>query len=239
MRVLIERGDRQWPDDLTDGDLAKLYAVPSSPWLRANMVTTVDGAATGLDGLSGTINNPVDKRVFHLLRGMLDAILVGAGTARAEGYGPAVRPLVVVSRLGHLPSGLSSAEPGSVLMATCRSAAGLAPTRRVLGDDDVLVLGEDSVDLTALRRALAERGMTNLLCEGGPRLLNDLLAASLVDELCLTQVACVVGGQQPRISPGQAFEVSLQLGSLIEAEGTLLGRWLTVQSDAVPAADPA
>ena len=53
------------------------------------MVSTVDGSATGEGGRSGTINNEADERVFHILRGLADAIIVGAGTARAEGYGPA------------------------------------------------------------------------------------------------------------------------------------------------------
>ena len=54
--------------DLTDADLDAAYAVPSRPWLRVNMVSTVDGAATGPDGKSGGINNAADKRVFDALR---------------------------------------------------------------------------------------------------------------------------------------------------------------------------
>ena len=72
----------------------------ATPWLRVNMVSTVDGSATGEGGRSGSINNEADERVFHILRGLADAIIVGAGTARAEGYGPADPPLVLVSRSG-------------------------------------------------------------------------------------------------------------------------------------------
>jgi riboflavin biosynthesis pyrimidine reductase len=122
---------------------------------RADMVTTLDGAATGGDGLTGSIDNPADRRVFHVLREMSDAIVVGAGTARSERHVPAVRPLVVASRLGVLPQGLAGAEPGSVLMATHRGAKGLAASRRQLGEDNVLLLGEDTVDLTQLRPQLA------------------------------------------------------------------------------------
>lgn len=240
MRVLIDPAVRPRFDDLTDDKLAVHYAPPSTTWLRANMVATVDGAATGANGLTGTINNPIDKRVFQLLRRMADAIVVGAGTARAERYGPAVRPLVLVSRVGVVPAALSDAEPGSVLMATCEAAEGLEATRGSLGDDNVLVLGDDTVDLALLVDRLAERGMANLLCEGGPRLLDGLLAASLVDELCFTQVPALVGGQQSRITLGAPVEVPLELALLIESEGTLVGRWLTERSGqgATPATGP-
>ena len=76
---------------------------PQGPWLRANMVTTLDGAAAGESGTSGSINNAVDKRIFDLLRELADAVLVGAGTARIEGYRPADLPTVVVSRSGRVP----------------------------------------------------------------------------------------------------------------------------------------
>jgi hypothetical protein len=98
---------------LSKEQLVAVYSVPSQHWLRANMVATLDGAAAGGDGLAGSINNPADRRVFHLLREMSDAIVVGAGTARSERYGPAVRPLVVVSRLGCLPQGLADTRIGA------------------------------------------------------------------------------------------------------------------------------
>ena len=62
------------------------------------MVSSVDGAATGESGKSGSLNNAADKRVFDHLRAVADVIVVGAGTARVEGYRPADRPIVVVSR---------------------------------------------------------------------------------------------------------------------------------------------
>ena len=86
-----------------DTDLPQLYAVPDQPWLRVNMVSTVDGAATGDDGTSRSINNGVDKMVFDLLRDLADALVVGAGTIRIEGYAVGRKPLVVVSRSGSVP----------------------------------------------------------------------------------------------------------------------------------------
>ena len=61
-------------------------ADPSRPWVRVNMVTTVDGQVVGETGLSRAISSPADKRVFGVLRALADAVVVGAGTARAERY---------------------------------------------------------------------------------------------------------------------------------------------------------
>jgi riboflavin biosynthesis pyrimidine reductase len=228
MRVLIDRlTGAEVPGEVDDDQLRRLYAVPRLPWLRANMVQTVDGAGTGPDGRTGSINNAVDKRVFDTLRSLADAVVVGAGTARAEGYQAASVPIVLVSRGGSLPEQLRAAPPGMVLMATCASAPALSETQEVLGPENVLVLGSDAVDLDALRPALADRGLRRLLCEGGPRLLTRLLEAGQVDELCMTLVPGLVGGEHPRIVSGADVERALELGVLLEEGGTLLGRWLT------------
>ena len=212
-------------DDVTDADLASLYAAPSTPWVRANMISTTDGAATGDDGRSGSINNPVDKRVFDTLRGLADAVVVGAGTAAAEGYGPADRPIVLVSRTGRVPERLRGAEPGRVLLATCGAAPGLDRARDALGAEHCLVLGGHRVDLTQLRTRLAERGWSHLLCEGGPHLLRDLLDQGVLDELDATVVPRLVGGPHPRITDGPPVDVPLRLGLLLEEGSTLLARW--------------
>ena len=211
--------------DLTDAELERLYAVPRTPWLRVNMVSTVDGAATGGDGTSGTINNAADKRVFDLLRRQADAVLVGAGTARTEGYRPTDRPLVLVTRSGSVPEGLLDAEPGRVLVATTHHAEGLATLRERLGGDHVILAVSHRVDLAAVRPALGERGLGSVLCEGGPHLLRDLLDQGVVDELCTTTVPRVVGGQHARITDGAPVDVPLSLGLLLEEGGTLLARW--------------
>lgn len=186
-------------------DLDELYAVPADridgPWLRVNMITTLDGAATGDSGRSGSINNAVDQQVFDRLRALADVIVVGGGTARVEGYGPADRPIVVVSRSGEVPEGLRGAPPGSVLV-------------------------EPLGDAAAFKRGLADRGWSSILCEGGPSLLRDLLAAGVVDELCTTIVPRVIGGEHPRIVAGPPVDVPLRLHTLLEQDGTLLARWL-------------
>lgn len=223
MRILINH-ESSLTGEVAEDQLAELYAT-AEPWLRMNFVSTLDGAATGDSGKSGSINNPVDRQVFHALRRICDAMVVGAGTARIEGYRPSDRPLVVVSRRGELPPRLLDAPPGSVLLATCSSAdAGSA--REALGADNVLVHGA-SVDLALLKRQLGERGWTHLLCEGGPHLFGDMLTAGVVDELCATVVPRLVGGEHSRITAGPTVDVPLDLRVLLEQDGTLLGRWFT------------
>ena len=213
--------------ELSDADLDELYAVESRPWLRVNMISTVDGAATGPDGRSGGINNAADKRVFDTLRRLCDAVVVGAGTARDEGYRPFTKPLVLVSRSGGVPVRLRDAPAGSVLMATCAAAEHLDETRALLGDDQVLVLGQHRVDLAELKRTLVGRGLTRLLSEGGPQLLSGLLAEGVVDELDFTVVPRLLAGEHPRITDGPPVDLPLTLALLLEDGGTLLGRWLT------------
>lgn len=224
MRVLYGAAEHH-RRDLEDDDLDALMVPPRLPWLRVNMVTTVDGAASGDSGLSGGINNAPDKRVFDSLRRICDAIVVGAGTARAEGYGVGDKPLVLVSRRGEVPEQLRDAEPGQVHLVTCSSAEQLAASRAILGPQCVHVLGRDAVDLIELRRRLVGLGLVHLLSEGGPHLLRDLLDQGAVDELNCTVVPRLLAGDGPRITAGAPLDVPLELHLLLEDAGTLLARW--------------
>jgi riboflavin biosynthesis pyrimidine reductase len=210
-----------------DGDLREVYAAPHTPWLRVNMVSTIDGAATGESGLTASINNEPDQRIFHLLRELADCVVIGAGTARIEGYPPLDVPTVVVSRSGNVPEKMRDAETGQVLLATVGVAAGLDAARDVLGTDQVLVLGSHRVDLGSLKHALVERGFQDILCEGGPHLLRDLLDQGVADEVDCTFVPRMVAGTHPRITDGPPVDVALRLHTLVEEDGTLLGRWFT------------
>ena len=219
MRTLIDTLDAG-SDELVD-----LYRPPRLPWLRVNMVSTLDGAANGESGKSGSINNDADKAVFQALRAQADAVIVGAGTARTEGYRVAEVPLVIVSHSGQVPEQLREAPAGAVLLAVPASSPGLDDARALLGGENVIVVGDDQVDLPALKEALVGRGLRNLLSEGGPSLLRDLLASGAADELTLTWVPRLIGGVHPRIVMGASVDVDLELAVLLEQDGTLLGRW--------------
>ncbi len=243
MRVLLDPRRPAAPGArVTASDLADLYAFPRGRrWLRANFVATLDGSATGADGRSGTINTPPDNRVFALQRDLADAVLVGAGTVRAEGY-ERVRPsrrrrvppaLVVVSLSGRVPEGLRTPTEGrgGGLFVTC-AAAGvrrIARARSVLGSDAVVLAGDREVDLPAAVDGLAALGLRHLLCEGGPSLFSSALAAGVVDELALTLAPTLVGGEAHRITAGPALRapqgVALTPRLLVEEAGTVLGLW--------------
>lgn len=233
MRILMrhspnELAQRTAGDDVSDSLLAQLYAAQPAAdgvWLRVNMVSTVDGAAQGDDGVTDSINNAPDKRVFHALRSYADVIVVGAGTARAEGYRPTATPIVVLSRSGEVPVTLRGAAPGQVLMATVEHAPSLEEARALLGDEHVLVLGAYAIDFALLRTALVARGWSQVLSEGGPYALHDMLASGAVDEVCLTIVPLLIAGEHKRITSGPPIDIPLDPILLLEEDGTLIGRW--------------
>lgn len=207
-----------------DEDLLALYAAPSSPWTRANMVTTLDGRATGADGRSGSINSEADKRVFAVLRAVASVVVVGAGTVRSEGYRRLRTParfrehrrelglpehpvLAVVTSTGDLPGALLQRddERGRLLVLT--SARMPLARRELLADelgpgDEIVTCGDDGVDPRRALDALHEHGLPHVLTEGGPTLLAHWVAAGLVDELCLTVRPLLLGGSGPRILEG-------------------------------------
>jgi riboflavin biosynthesis pyrimidine reductase len=184
---------------------------PGRPWLIANMVAGLDGSLAW-NGTVGALSSEADRSLFLRLRGIADAVLVGAGTVRAEGYGPvklpearraariaagrpAVPPLVVVSRSLDLdwsaPLWDASADPLPIVVTALSAPA--AALSRARDHAEVLVAGDGSVDLALAFGLLAERGMATVLTEGGPTLLDELVAAGLLDELCLT-LTPVFGG---------------------------------------------
>jgi len=238
-------GEAVEPDDAEEA-LAGLYGYPADRWLRGNMVASLDGAVTGADGRSGSINTPQDFRVFVLLRSLADVVLAGAGTVRAEGYGPPkARPalaarrraagqgaaplLAVVTRRGEVPvdTGLFGGERPT-LVVTCEAAGAdtLGRLRDVAGADNVVVAGDADVDLAGALDVLAARGLGRVLCEGGPSLLGSVAAAGRLDELCLTWSPTLVGGDAGRILHGPPLAQRMRLAHLLHGDGTLLGRWV-------------
>jgi riboflavin biosynthesis pyrimidine reductase len=240
--------DLAWPRpelDLTDDWLADLYAMSDrrQQWLRVNFVSSVDGAATR-DGLSGGLSSVADKRVFDMLRRLADVVLVGAGTVRAEGYGPmrvdlessvwreahglAPQPVfaIVSGSLGLDPSSpiFTNAPVRPIVITTARAPQErLAELRRVA---DVIVAGDDQLDVGAAQLALTERGHTQTLCEGGPSLFGALLASDAVDELCLTISPSLEAGAAGRIAHGEIpGSLNLNLQHVLVSEQTLMLRY--------------
>ncbi|WP_253259331.1 pyrimidine reductase family protein [Subtercola boreus] len=234
------------PDALTDAELLSAYSVAdrSATLVRANVVASLDGSATA-SGLSGALGAPSDKRVFDLLRQLCDVVIVGAGTVRSEGYGALrLAPEAVAWRLANgLPehpvfavvsgrldldpaNDLFAAAPVRPLVLTARTAP--ASRRATLSEvSEVVDCGETRVEALRLVAALVERGLSQIHCEGGPTLLGTLVAADLLDELCLTTSPTLEGGVGPRISHAAA-SIPLQpmhLEHVLLAGSMLLSRY--------------
>jgi len=236
--------DELYPEPRTGLDrdaLAALYGRPGAalpptdrPWIRVNFVTTLDGSATGADGRSGSISTVADKTVFGVLRRLADAVLVAAGTVRQEGYqgalvspgqrdwrlghGLAEHPAFVVAtrRLDLDPAGLADSPVRPVVLTV---SAAPADRRAALAEvADVLDCGDEEIEAARLRAVLAERGLGDVLCEGGPSFFGSLAAASAVDELCLTLVPQIVAGAGPRIAHGAPAELGLHLAHALRGD---------------------
>jgi len=229
-------------------DLAALYAYPDRQWLRANMVASADGAAS-LEGLTRALSSGTDRRLFALLRTLSDVILVGAATARDEKYRPArprelwrdlragrpsTPPIAVVTRrLDFAPdSPLIAAAPAHARTIVITVARAPADRRAELARHaDIIVAGDETVDLKAAVGALAARGHRRILAEGGPHLLAQLLEAGLLDELCLTFAPLMAGPGAPRVVTGPpgtgpaASPLPLALAHVLEDEGFLFCRY--------------
>ncbi|WP_242497716.1 pyrimidine reductase family protein [Microbacterium protaetiae] len=191
---------------ITDDELRRAYALDDrqTPRVRLNFVSSADGAVT-LRGRSGTLGGDTDRRLMQVLRELADVVLIGAGTVRAEGYaGVAPRVAIVSARLELSPDDAVFA--GAAARPLVVTSAASPPSRRaaLAGVADVLVCGQESVELPAMVRELAGRGMPQILCEGGPHLFGSLLDADLADELCLTASPRLVGGVAGRITQGAA-----------------------------------
>ncbi len=210
------------------------------PYTYTNFVLSVDGHAT-LEGRAGTLGSRTDIEMLMGLRAGADAVMVGAATMRVERYGRLIPdaskrarrerrglphdPLaVLVSASLDLPwdAGLFTCGAGRVLIFTSseREPPPTATPVRV-------VRHRDAVDVAEMVRHLrAERGIRALLCEGGPRLHGQLVAAGLVDELFVTRGPLLAGGQGPGLLSGvPEGAIALELEWLLREESELYARY--------------
>lgn len=215
------------------------------PWLMLNMIASADGAIS-VDGVSGGLGGPADQRVFGAVRSVADAILVAAGTARAEQYGPP-RPSDAVRRrrreagrdetpvLGLVTRSLAIDPELAMFTGAERRpivyTVDTAPADRkaALAEvADIVTVGERDVDLGAAVADLGNRGAAVVLAEGGPSLNGQLVAADLIDELCLSLSPLVVAGDSGRIVAGPAIPAprELRLDRALTADDLLFLRYV-------------
>ena len=213
------------------------------PRVLTNFALTLDGRAT-IGGTSGAIGSDTDTAVLVGLRTRVDAVMIGAGTMRAERYGRVVKDpakrerregeglphdplMVIVSGRMDLPwdAGLFTSGGGHVLILTASDAD---PPQTATA---VQVQRHDgAVDLVAALRDLRlERGVRSLLCEGGPHLHAQLQQAGLIDELFVTIAPKIAGGAGPGLVEGlPEGSREFELGWLLHepATGELFARYL-------------
>jgi 5-amino-6-(5-phosphoribosylamino)uracil reductase len=252
---LDDQVDRLWPTDLPltdvadDTELARLYAYPEpldQPWVKVNFISSADGAVS-LGGRSAGLSDHNDKRIFQLGRTLSDVILVGAGTATVERYRGVQRKDMFPGLRDEL--GLASVPPIAVVSRECS----IGPTSRLLTDTEVppilftteaapaqrrsavaaagaevVIAGTDQVDLSLVLAELGDRGLRRVCCEGGPSLFGTLIAADLVDELCLSLAPLLGAGDAGRIAHGPVLDapVPLRLASVLRGGDLLLLRYL-------------
>jgi len=238
-RLFPDAGETTVAEQLAELDLKPL-AHPDRPYLILNFATTLDGRAA-ISGKSGAIGSDTDTEMLQRLRTRVDAVMIGAGTMRAERYGrivsdPQLRayrertglahdPLaVLVSNRLELPwdAGLFTDGGGRVVVFTASDQEPPDTTTPV-----TIVRHPEGVELDrALEWLLAERGIRSVLCEGGPTLHGRLREGGLADELFLTIAPKIAGGEGPRILEGALPDIDLvELAWLLESDGELFARY--------------
>jgi len=214
------------------------------PYVVTNFALTLDGHAT-ISGRSGAIGSDADTTMLVGLRTLVDAVMIGAGTMRAERYGPPVgdpakrelrerrglapQPLmVIVSGSLDIPWDAPVFAEGTGTVLICTSSDAEPPPTAT---EVELLRQRGGCDLGRLLRHLrADRGVRALLCEGGPRIHGELVEGKLVDELFVTLAPKVSGGVGPGLIAGLGEqERDLELAWLLaeESTGELFGRYLT------------
>jgi riboflavin-specific deaminase-like protein len=228
------------PEELASGLRLHELAPPGRPYLGVNMVSSLDGKAT-LDWRTKGLSSEVDRRLFHHLRTQADAVMVGAGTAREERYGPItkndelrqkrVNEGLVPDALAVVVSGRLDLPPDLPLLNDPEQRVVIATGSEdelpgLQGDVEYARVGDD---LPRLMGYLHEHhGVRSVLCEGGPTLNSFLFAAELVDELFLTLNPKVLSGASAlTVVAGRELvePAEPRLISVAEANSELYTRW--------------
>ena len=200
----------------------RAVAPPDRPAVALNMIASLDGRIT-IAGHARGLANRGDYELFHALRGAADAVLVGAGTVRAESYGPMEQLAVIVSNSLDLSPDLGVLRaPDNRVVIVTSSSSSLEPTAAEVSYLRTGDLGE------ALRTLRSEHGVEAVVCEGGAHLNADLLPAGLVDELHLVVSPMLVGGPDPlTLVAGAPLDPPLAAEPVwvLEAEGWLFTRY--------------
>ncbi len=238
---------------VADDDLSDAYPWPDTtdrPYVRAMMVTTLDGAAAGDDGLSGSVSGGADRAVLRAVRRFADVVLVGGGTMKAEGYGPlrardedaarreqqgqaAAPVLAVVSGSLDLPLGEGSfADSDLTPIVFTSERADPARVAEASERVEVVQLPGEHVDAATVIDQLHKRGLGRIVCEGGPGLLHQVTDAGLLDEADITVSPMLVGTERTPDTPMLQAPASFELQHVLTAEEFLMLRYTRTRQGA-------
>lgn len=241
MQTILGPGEDGHP--ISADDVVEAYPWPESgPWVRAMMVTTLDGAAAGPDGLSGSISSAADQAVFNAVRRRADTVLIGSGTLRAEKYTPMrakeadaearaaagqlpAPVLAVVSASLDLPWDLPvwSESTHRPLVLTAHTAT---PERRAEAERHAEVIELEATTPEVIVTALVDRGLRRIVCEGGPTLLNEFVRQERVDELDITVSPVIAGTAVSPVTPVLAGVAAFRLEGVLIEDDFLMGRYV-------------
>lgn len=211
--------------------LLQQYAVPRGLSLRVNMIASLNGSATGEDGTSNSLTSRLDRRILGVIRELSDVVLVGAGSVRVEGYVvPAKAALAVVTSSGDLTGHRLDEREGAhpVLILCARSNLGVVEETVGAARARIVPVDDEGGDIppASIVRALHERGLTRIVCEGGPLLAGQLFAADLVDEFCLSTSPQVTLGGRPLLESARTGSSRFSLRQLLlDDAGATYARW--------------
>lgn len=249
-RGLIEGGVAVTSDVLADearadhsGYLSRRFE--GRPLVTLKLAATLDGRIATASGESQWITSPPARAEAHRLRAVHDAILVGAGTARADDPRLNVRlpGLEHTSPIRVVADRELTVSPRSTLAKTAptpplwllhgpsapadRRTALAAAGAELLAVAEAPIAGAErpGLDLHDALRALAARGINRVFCEGGGGLAASLMKAGLVDRLVLVTAGAAIGGD------GTPAVAALALPRLADAPGFTLIRWRPIGPD--------
>lgn len=220
-------------------------------WVAGHMVAGLDGTAA-IGGKVGALSTDVDQELFRRMRQIADVVLVGAETVRKEGYG-----LVRLSdeakaarqALGKPPTPPVAIVSGSLdlnwKLKLFREAPEHAPTMIITDESadpeavaeakqhaEILFAGTNRVEPDVALQVFAQRGYQVVLCEGGPTLLGEFIAADRLDELLLS-IAPVMGGDNlpVGVTPDGAGITRFELCHVMGQDDTLFLRYEALRDE--------
>ncbi|MCI0380269.1 MAG: bifunctional diaminohydroxyphosphoribosylaminopyrimidine deaminase/5-amino-6-(5-phosphoribosylamino)uracil reductase RibD [Gemmataceae bacterium] len=196
----------------------KLFTT-GKPYIHAKWAMTLDGKIASRTGASQWISNEASRRKVHDLRGRMDAVLVGIGTALADDPlltarppGPRVAARVILDTLARLPVtsklAQSAAQAPTVVVVSVKAASDKTQALDDTGCQIWQVSEEfGRLDIDAVLKEMGKRRWTNILVEGGSEVLGSFLDAGAIDEVHVFLAPRLLGGALAKTPiAGHGFE---------------------------------